>query len=123
MEKAGEHSKSVSMKNNCLVSDYFPKEQRSPTQRALKMVGTAMVASPPPAADIAALIRDEFMELKTSFMTELRNQFKSIIKPLSDRLEEISLSIDVSQKAKKALEKYSQSDQKYRLCILGKTLA
>lgn len=56
-------------------------------------------------ADLAALIRGEFASLKLSFKTELQDYLSEALKPLTEKLEGLSLSVtQTAQKADKALD-------------------
>lgn len=70
------------------------------------MVGAAdNPALPQAIPDLVALIRGEFVVLKLSFKTELQEHIGEAIKPLSDKLEALSLATNsTSLNADKALE-------------------
>lgn len=76
MKKAGAQTGHTNSKNNKIVSESFPKEQRLPTRCSLKMAGVVAMSSFPPAMDIAALMKEEFSELQCIYCA-LHNYFNS----------------------------------------------
>lgn len=57
------------------------------------------------STDLVALIQGEFAALKLSFKAELQEYMSEALKPFTDKLESLALSVtQMAQKADKAIE-------------------